>query len=212
MKPGATAQAEVATQQVALSEQELRELLTALTKAPTVVVLQVGCVLRLVLAVMMSGLPTGYGTGGSESRVGVAAGSKVSRRAIRAAASSRAPAARRRFSLTSEDKEQAAATIAAAIKEQAKRAEPLGGNGGSAAAKGSDSGEKAKQARQVNRSWAARAKRNVPSLLELLKSGATTIGIEHAILIRSNVEGIPVEKAARVSTTVEFSKQNVDDP
>lgn len=190
------AQGGVATRQMVLSQQQLRELLGALTKAPAVVVLQVGYVLRLVEAVTISGLSTGDAIGGNEGRVRLGAASKVRdpRRAVRAVASTRAPAARRRLSLSSEDMKQAAATIAAAFNQQAKREEPLGGNGGLAA---EPSGEQAIHLR----SWATKAKRTVPLLMGLLESGATKIRIEHAILVRSHVEGIPVEKAARVSTT-----------
>lgn len=171
--------------------------------------MRVGYVLRLVSAVTMVSLPTDDGTGGSENRggsggrYGVAAGLQSSRRVIRAAASSSAPAVRCRVSLTTEEKEQAVATIATATK-QAKWTGPLGEDGSSGAMlKASGEGEKAKQAKQGKQaknlqSWAAKAKRTVPSLLELLESEATTFGVEHARLIKSHVEGISEEKAARV--------------
>eukprot|EP00903_Cladosiphon_okamuranus_P006827 g6652.t1 len=182
-----------------LSEQQLRELLATLMKTPTDVVLQVGHVLRLVLAVMVAGLPAGDGIDGSESRCDSASGSETSRRAIRAAGSSRAAVALRRAGLTTiEEKERARSTVAAAM-EIVRREGPVGGEngGGSGAAKGSGEGEKVLKSTRYLRSWAAKAKRNVPSLLELLDSGVSTMGIDHARLVMSHAEAIPVEKAER---------------
>lgn len=199
MKPRDTGQIGVATRQVTpsnLSERQLRELLTTLTKTPTDVVLQVGHVLRLGLAVVMVGLPVGGRIDGSESRGGgLASGSKTSRRAIRAAASSRSPAARGRSSLTMiEEKEQAVLTIAIATNHVTRIEESVG----SGTAKGGGEAEKAKQTKHLQ-SWAAKAKRTVPLLLELLESGVSAMGVEHARLIRSHVDAIPAKKAARVS-------------
>jgi len=201
MRLCATAQIGPADRQVALSEQQLRGLLAALTQRPAVVVLEVGCGLKLVLAavIMSEGLPTGDAIDGSESRVDLlTTASKTSRRIIGVAASSRAPAARRRFSLTADDKKQAAATIAAAVKH-AKRPGTSGDHSGITTVKTSGESTTVKQAKDLQ-SWAAKAKRAVPSLLELLESGVNTIAIEHAMLIKSQVEGISADKAARVRT------------
>ena len=125
MRLCATAQIGPADRQVALSEQQLRGLLAALTQRPAVVVLEVGCGLKLVLAavIMSEGLPTGDAIDGSESRADrLTTASKTSRRIIRVAASSRAPAARRRFSVTADDKKQAAAVVASVPLEAVRHA------------------------------------------------------------------------------------------
>lgn len=199
-----------ATRQVArnLSGQQLRDLLTAIMQRPTEVVIQVGCVLRLFFSVIKTGLPTGDIIGGSGSRGGLATVSTTSRRDIGVVAGT--PAARRRSSLIITAIEQASAVISTAFK-QTKQAKSLRVNGSSGAVKESGGGEKAKQAETLQ-SWAAKTKRTVPSLLKLLESGATAIGIEHARLIRSHTEVIPLEKAARVSTSAEVCKQGVNAP
>lgn len=215
MQQYGTARVGVATQQVALnlSQQQLRELLTALMNTPTGVVLQVGYALRLFVAVIKLSLPTGDRIGGSEGRGGLAAVSKTSRRDIRAAAG--APPAWQRSSLTVEQKEQAVAIIAAATKnlivKQPKGAEKLKVKVGSGAVKESGGGGKVKQARNLQ-GWAAKARRTVPSLVELLDSGATVIGTEHARLIRSHANAIPMEKATRVSMASVVRPQGVDVP
>lgn len=183
------------TPQVArnLSQQQLRELLTTLMHTPADVVLRVGFILRLFVAVIQTGLAAGDSFSGSRSSGGLAA-SLSPRRAL---------APRYRSDVTVEEREQAEAIIAIAKQDikQTKRAGARKGKRGSGAAKGRFGGEKAKNDRNLM-SWAAKAKRAMPSLLELLKSGATAIGTEHAGLIKSHAETIPAEKAARVSETV----------
>lgn len=201
MKLRSTTRDGVVTPQAArnLSQQELRELLVVLTQTPTDAVLNVGYVLRLFVAVNRVGLPTGRSTGGIVCRGGLAAVSTISSRGVRSAAG--APASRYRSCLTIEDKEQAVAIIATAKEDckQAKRAKSLRTKGGGGTVKGSGVvGGKAKQAKKLQ-IWAAKAKRTIPSLLDLLDSAVITLGIEDARLIKSHAEDISVEKAARVS-------------
>ena len=183
-----------------VSQQQLRELLTVLTQSPTAVVLQVGYVLRLLLAVIKTSLPTGDRFHGIRSHGGRVTVSKSSRRGICAAAG--APAARRLFSLTIEEKEQEMAIIATVRQDikQAKRGYFERRKISSSAVMRSSVDEKAKQAESLQ-SWSAKAKRSVPALIDLLKCEATSIGIENARLIRSLAEGIPAAKAARVRTS-----------
>lgn len=205
MKPCDTSRAGVAPRQVArnLSQQQLREVLTAVTQTPTQLVLMVGHVLRLFVAVLTTEQPTSDRVGGSGNRGGLAAVPETSRRVIRAAAG--APAARRRSSLTIEKNEEAVAIIAAATKEmkQARRADTSRAKGGNGAAKRRAGGEQAKLAQSLQ-IWAAKTKRSLPPLLELLESGTTAIGADHAKLIKFHSKDIPVEKAARVSAAVEL--------
>lgn len=199
MEPCGTASIGRATRQVArnLPQQQLRELLTAVMQTPTGVVLKVGYVLRLFLAVIKTSLPTSDRIGGSRGRDGLAVVSETSHRVIRAAAGS--PAARYGTRWTNEEKKQEAAIIATAQKDikQAQRAQTFGGKGGKDVVKGSRRSETANKAGNLQ-SWAARAKRTGPSLLELLETGVAAIEIEDARLIISHAKAIPAEKAARV--------------
>ena len=199
MKPCDTTRMGVSPRQVArhLSQQHLRGLLTTLAQSPTGVVMKVGYLVRLFVALVTAGLSTPDRIGRSGNRGGRAAVPETSRRAIRVAGG--ASAAARRGSSLMTDKEDAVAFIATAKNEMkgAMRTETRVANGRGVAVKRSGGGEKANQA-QLLKSWAAKAKRSVPSLCELLESGRTTLGAEDARLFRFHTKDTPVEKAERV--------------
>ena len=211
MNLGDTAKTGVSPRQMArkLSQEDLYELLTAVAKTPPVVLLSVAHVLGLLAAFVTAAdhLPAGGGIGGSGNRGGRAAIPETSRRVIRAAAG--APAGARRSSLTTDIKE-AVAFIATAKKDiQEMREQGPAFKGRSGAVKRKGWGEEAKQARRLQ-SWAAKAKRNAPLLLERLESGGTEIGVEDARFLKFLIKDIPIEKAARVSTeTVDVYGQGV---
>ena len=202
MQPCGSLKDGVAIRRVArnLSQHQFRELLTVLTQSPTAVVLQVGYVLRLLLAVVKTGLPTADRIHGARSDGGRVTVSKSSRRGIRAAAG--APAARRLSSLTIEEKEQELAIIATVQQdiELAKRGILERKKTTSSVILGGMVEEKAKQAKSLQ-SWAAKAKRSVQAMLDMLNSEVASVGIENGRLIRSLAGGIPAEEAARVRNT-----------
>ena len=212
MKPCDPTRMGVAPRQVArhlLSQQHLRGLLTTLAQSPTGGVMKVGYLVRLFVAIVTAGLSATDRIGRSGNRGGRAAVPETSRRAIRAAGG--APAARRGSSLMA-DKEEAVAFIATAknAMKGAMRTETHVASGRGGAVKRSGGGEKANQA-QLLKSWAAKAKRSVPSLCELLESGRTTIGVEDARLFRFHAKDIPVEKAERVRiAATEVCNQSVN--
>eukprot|EP00752_Nemacystus_decipiens_P006271 g5655.t1 len=196
MKPCATAKMGVSPRRVTqkLCPKEVHELLTAVARSPTGVLLEVGHLVRLLEALVTVALSTSGRIGGSGDRGGRAAVPEASRGVIRAGA----PAARRRSSMTAENREEALAFSSSAKKEikKAMRSDAPSAKGHRGAMKRNGGLERAKQAQRLQ-SWAAKAKRSVSSLVERLESARTEIGAEDAKLVILHAKGIPDEKAER---------------
>eukprot|EP00752_Nemacystus_decipiens_P017648 g15819.t1 len=178
-----------------LCPKEVHELLTAVAHSPTGVLLEVGHLVRLLEALVTVALSTSGRIGGSGDRGGRAAVSEASRRVIRAGA----PAARRRSSMTAENREEAVAVSSSAKKQMKKamRSDAPSAKGRKGATMKRNGGlERAKQAQHL-KSWAAKAKRSVSSLVERLESARTEVGVEDAKLVILHAKDIPEEKAER---------------
>eukprot|EP00752_Nemacystus_decipiens_P006270 g5654.t1 len=196
MKPCATAKMGVSPRRVnrRLCPKEVHELLTAVARSPTGVLLEVGHLVRLSEALVTVALSTSGRIGGSRNRGGRAAAPEASRHVIRAGA----PAARRRSSMTAENREEAVAFSSSAKREikKAMRSDAPSAKGHRGAMKRNGGLERAKQTQRLQ-SWAAKAKRSVSSLVERLESAMTEIGAEDAKLVILHAKGIPDEKAER---------------
>eukprot|EP00752_Nemacystus_decipiens_P018790 g16846.t1 len=199
MKPCATAKMGVSPRRVTqqLCPKEVHELLTAVAHSPTGVLLEVGYLVRLSEALVTVALSTSGRVGGSGDRGGRAAVPEASRRVIRTGA----PAARRRSSMTAENREEAVAFSSSAKKQMKKamRSDAPSAKGRKGATMKRNGGlERAKQAQHL-KSWAAKAKRSVSSLVERLESARTEVGVEDAKLVILHAKDIPEEKAERVT-------------
>ncbi|CAM9627375.1 unnamed protein product, partial [Ectocarpus fasciculatus] len=192
------------------SQKQLRELLQMLMGTPAGVVQQVGYLFMLFVAVVKTGEPatdTGDGSGGSGTGGGNCGSQPQAARS----------AAGRLRGTTAEERKEAAALILTAHKElKTKKARGAGkaGKGGTCVVARSGPSDEAK-AKGLQR-WAAKGKRHVGQLHQLLLgSGAAVKGRQHhARLLNFHAKRISSEEAKKGSSAAaaafEMMKTTID--
>jgi len=166
-----------------LSKEELQKLLAVLRQTPAEVVKEVGQLLMLLEAITRTGLIAGEGGRKGASGAGTVAWK------------SRSTSGR----MVADMQEQGMALFTSARKQEGRinSSAQRTLRGGQGAWKGSGRDDEVERTKAL-RTWAVKCKRDVPSALQRLRSGASAMGQRDARILSCYAKDIPLSKARRV--------------